>query len=201
MASYQSLSTHPALHELSSELRELVSTWVEDLAKAALEPDPMVMLENLDNLVFGHSTTARSLDPEKLEAIQVWLDDDSREQALLRLMKAALDAAGKTRKIPRATPEQIKIILESQEEVGVFWSEAQLKELTRWQADTIIKGLMVRSEVKRATGHYDYPIRRLRRAVRDELLGKPEEEVRGPKRDPYARLPKSELPRGGTLAV
>lgn len=187
MASAHPLCSHPALEPLPPKLREIVAVWVEDLAKASLEPDPLVVLQNLDNLVFGHSASARALPAPDLDQIQEWLDDREHEAPIKALAGTALQAAGKTRRIPQATPEQIKIILEAQEEVGVFWTRAQLEEMTRWQADTVIKGLMVRSEVRRFTGTYDYPIRRLRHAVRSELtqLNQPEfsDEERSAERD------------------
>jgi hypothetical protein len=169
MASSQPLNTHPSLKSLAADEVEIVVNWIQDLAKASLEPDAQVLLQNLDSLIFGNSTSAKSIPERLLNEIKDWLDEDANEAGILNLLQHALERAGKTRSIPRATPEQINIILESQEEVGVFWTVVQLEDLTRWQADTIIKGLIVRSEVRRATDYYDYPIRRLRRAVREEL--------------------------------
>jgi hypothetical protein len=171
------LKRAPALHSLAPGLQPLLLDWLADLARAIAVPEPGGLLEELDCMVWGTSSLVRTTPQDALTEIREWLDAVV-DAELLALMALMLERCNRYKPIPRATPDQIRIIQESQEEVGVFWTEMQLRDMTRWQADTVIKGLMVRSEVRRATGAYDYPIRSLRQAVRQDLGDMPVDDRR-----------------------
>jgi hypothetical protein len=68
------------------------------------------------------------------------------------------------------TAEQLRIIEEAQGEVGLD-SRPFLPQLTSWQADVLIKGILVVSEVQRPTGDRHFIPRDLRLAIREYVQG------------------------------
>ena len=192
MQAHGALNTHLVLRPLSLPLRDRVAGWIEALAHQAVDCDPDGVLEDLDDLVYGDGEAVRALNAGELGLLKSWLEKTDEEK-LLGLMTQALHHQGKDRRVPRATPEQLQIILETQVEVGVRWSEKELRRLTSWQADVLIKGLIVVSEVQRLTGDRRFGIKALRQAVRTQFpdaLPRP----MPPRRDP--RPPQAETPRG-----
>lgn len=184
---------HAVFKSLPAGLREIVVGWVRELVTLAVDFDPEVTLERLDDLAWK-GEAARGLPAEQLSAIQIWLESREEEE-LLAMVIQAFHEQGKTRRLPRATPEQIEIILESQEQLGIRWTGAELKRLTSWQADVLIKGLIVVHEVKRLTGSRQFTIRQLRQALRTSLEGaRPERRDNPVRPDGSDRSPRWNLP-------
>lgn len=107
------------------------------------------------------------LSNEDTRRLCQWVD-----RAPSREFIAALTAAfwGKpSAASPRpATEGQLRIITEAQTDAEVDFTPF-FSQLTSWQADTIIKGLIAISEIQRCTGSRQFNPRHLRTAIRNYI--------------------------------
>lgn len=167
------LCNHSAFLSLPRGLRPVVAGWIEDLVyNYANIPDlgecVIAVFDALQNMVYGDPGVALPVWVE--EAIQAWaqeVDEVDLMDAIRTASRVERDSTRQNSKgFKKATPEQLKIILEAQKEVGLDFTSF-FDTLTSWQADAIIKGIIVISEVQRITGDRHFQLRDIRAAVRD----------------------------------
>jgi hypothetical protein len=126
-----------------------------------------VILKTLDELAYGTGEAILSLSEEVREELRAWLTETA-EDDLLGMVRSGQQEAGVPREHPKATAEQIAIILDAQEEVSLDFTRFA-DQLTSWEADSLIKGLVAISEIQRQTGDRHFPLKALRMAIREYI--------------------------------
>jgi len=139
-------------------LRALHAEWIYD--------NPEDMYDDVREQTYEGSLIA-GLSAEDNRRLCQWM-----HQAPVRDFVAALTQtfwARRPANTPRlATEGQLRIITEAQGDAEVDFTPF-FGQLTSWQADLLIKGILVVSEVKRCTGDRHFQPRDLRRAIREYL--------------------------------
>lgn len=158
------LVTHPSLRSLPRDLRPQIVEWLEQLVALYPKPEVENVLQDMDDLLFGQGV---AIDPRILGKLQDWYSALT-EGELNALVQAAFQKKSGKQEHPKATPEQVSIILDAQREVGLDFTRF-LDQFTSWEADAIIKAVVLLSEIQRQTGDRHFPLREVRLAVRQYI--------------------------------
>lgn len=172
-------SDHPVFATLHpSDLRSLVAGWVEDLVRGYAhlleypEQPPDRILDALYVFVREGRSDLTILPDDQWEIILNWLQGHEREPLLAAIAQKCIafnSARQRTERVfKKATPDQLRIIMDAQKEVGLNFSRF-FPELTSWEADAVIKGIVAISEVQRITNDRHFALRDLRAAIRNHL--------------------------------
>lgn len=180
---------HLAFASLSTKLRTFVLTWLDEIVRSTDDATLDSVIEDFSTLLYEGLDQIASVSRADANKIIQWYETvepallDSAVLAMLSLRRSpARDEPRRT--FRAATPEQLRIIEEAQGEVGLDFRPF-FPQLTSWQADCIIKGCVVVSEVQRQTGDRHFALRELRLAIRDYLVNRDGEPRRpNPKLNP-----------------
>ena len=164
---------HPALEKLPPHLRTIVQRWSSNLIRMSSMDDPEQLSSYLLSTVAKNSLDVKSLPNSDQEAIMEWstsVEIDQVRDLVLRLIVSI-----KTNiQHPRMSDTQRHIVLEAQQDVETDFLSV-MPNITSWQADTVIKGCVLSSEIMRQTGKRYFPLKWVRESIRSLILGdKPE---------------------------
>lgn len=168
---------HPLFLDLPAEFRPAVVGWISALLDSVVAEyrwDPTsrwtrdqedTVLQRLTRHIYQQSF---QLQKPYEETVLDWYDDltdDELRGAIRELISEKQPLSPPHRGYPSATPQQLQIIQETQEELDLDFTRF-FASLTSREADVVIKGLIVVHEKIKQTGDRHLAIRDLRAAVR-----------------------------------
>ena len=162
------IENHITLRSLPRDLRTLVAGWIDDFS-VDIGTTSEGVYEDLRLLIFEGSETIDALPQSHWEMLKTWILVTPREGILGMINRRLTPRDTLTKVLRKATTEQIRIIQETQREVSLDFSRF-LGDLTSWEADAIIKGVVLISEIQRHTGDRHFPLREVRKAIRNHIL-------------------------------
>lgn len=159
-------SKHPVLLSLEPQLNLTVAYWVNDLTERYIYDDVYTLYDDLRRVIMR--LTPDDMPVDQITRLTNWLDVTPIADIIAALReRGGWGRSNKPR--PKATPAQLQIIEEAQYKVGLDFTRF-FDELTTWEADIIIKGCIVVSEVFRQTGDRHFPLRDLRLSISSYIL-------------------------------